>query len=295
MVSERGGTSEAIDAPNWLVALGVGLDRFGSVTAIDRLACEVLINGTVLARDARTGQGYVVRPLKEEATDRLEGLGASDEEGWLPEIEEESEIVSGDCDDEESVWELGDSSDDSDSVDGAPCVEERVTEALALPLRTRKILAGMADIASSVGVGQACEMALRTLLGVVSVESGSVLLREASGSLRFAVVTGPNKERLTGSVIPGGAGVAAFVIERGTGVIMRHAESDPRLYQEVDRELGHATRSILCVPVLGPDQPLGCIQLINPTMDRRFESEDLQQAQEVAEALAQRLLRKHLD
>ena len=62
LVSTRhGGEPVEVDAPNWLVALGVGLDQLGEVTSIDRLACEVLANGKVIARDVRTGTGFVVQ------------------------------------------------------------------------------------------------------------------------------------------------------------------------------------------------------------------------------------------
>ncbi|MFT4978268.1 MAG: hypothetical protein ACI8S6_004176 [Myxococcota bacterium] len=62
LVSTRGGEAPVeVEAPNWLVALGIGLDALGEVTSIDRLACEVLANGKVIARDVRTGTGFIVQ------------------------------------------------------------------------------------------------------------------------------------------------------------------------------------------------------------------------------------------
>lgn len=321
MVSARGGVSAAVEAPNWLAALGVGLDQFGDVSAIDRLACEVLMNGTVLARDARTGQGYVVRPLDvdvAEAVDEDEtselAFGGEDE---LPEDDDESEIISGGILEEDPSTEVGELPTGAVQALPAPVVmseaphdpvgaleafdaedaselpiDDTVTESFLVP--TPSLVHGMADIANAVGVGPACEAALRTLQGAVAAESGSVLLLQPNRSLRFAVVTGPNRKKLTGSVLPPGAGIASFSLRHSTGVIVHHVGSDPRFYAEVDRLTGYVTDSILCVPIGDSGAALGCIQLLNPPSDRRFQTVDLRRAQDVAEALARQLRRKRL-
>ena len=50
-----------VEAENWVVALGRALEQRGAVEALTRLACEVLPNGTVLARDIEGGTRYVVQ------------------------------------------------------------------------------------------------------------------------------------------------------------------------------------------------------------------------------------------
>lgn len=62
-ISSRTLGAVEIDASNWLVALGEGLARLGTVDDLERIACEVLPNGTILVRDVRRGVGYVVQPL----------------------------------------------------------------------------------------------------------------------------------------------------------------------------------------------------------------------------------------
>ena len=73
-VSSRTYGSIEVPASNWLVALGKGLESFGVVGDMDRIACEVLSNGSILVRDVRSGQGFVVQAsdgpdLVEEPTD----------------------------------------------------------------------------------------------------------------------------------------------------------------------------------------------------------------------------------
>ena len=59
-VSSRGLETLELQANNWLIALGLGLEQYGRVDGIERLACEDLGNGTVIARDIQSGAGFIV-------------------------------------------------------------------------------------------------------------------------------------------------------------------------------------------------------------------------------------------
>ncbi len=65
-VSARGIPPIQVAAPNWIAALGVGLEGLGQASSIQRLACEMLPNGTVIARDIATGTGFVIQPLLDD-------------------------------------------------------------------------------------------------------------------------------------------------------------------------------------------------------------------------------------
>lgn len=65
-VSSRGRDPVQVEGPNWLVALGEGLARYGAADGLARLACEVLPNGTVIARDISSGTGWVVQTLDDD-------------------------------------------------------------------------------------------------------------------------------------------------------------------------------------------------------------------------------------
>ena len=64
-VSARGLAAVQVQGNNWIQALGLGLAEMGRADAIQRLACEVLQNGTVIARDITTGTGFIVQQLQE--------------------------------------------------------------------------------------------------------------------------------------------------------------------------------------------------------------------------------------
>lgn len=65
-VSARGVPPIQVAAPNWIAALGVGLEGLGQASSIQRLACELLPNGTVIARDIATGTGFVIQPVLDD-------------------------------------------------------------------------------------------------------------------------------------------------------------------------------------------------------------------------------------
>ncbi len=67
-INSSSGESAVVVAGSWLVALGMGLEVLGEASDLDRLACEVLPPGKVIARDTRTGHRWVVteRPSQRE-------------------------------------------------------------------------------------------------------------------------------------------------------------------------------------------------------------------------------------
>jgi GAF domain-containing protein len=78
--------------------------------------------------------------------------------------------------------------------------------------------------------------------------------------------------------IPMKKGIAGYVAMTGKLVNIRDAYEDPRFNREIDMKTGYRTRTVLCVPIRGPqnkDDVIGCVQLINK-LDGVFEAEDEQ-------------------
>lgn len=85
-VSARGLATVQVRGQNWIHALGAGLAQMGRDEDLQRLACEVLQNGTVIARDITSGTGFIVQevePIDEEDTDEAP-RDASEEIELLP-------------------------------------------------------------------------------------------------------------------------------------------------------------------------------------------------------------------
>lgn len=64
-VSARGLATVQVRGHNWIQALGSGLAQLGRDKDVMRLACEVLQNGTVIARDITSGTGWIVQEVEE--------------------------------------------------------------------------------------------------------------------------------------------------------------------------------------------------------------------------------------
>ncbi len=113
-VSARGLASVQVKGLNWIEALGSGLEQLGKVAEVARLACEVLPNGTVIARDITTGTGYIVQQVDDY---EIEELDASD-------IEELEPLPA------DAIAEIVDNGDQLAAIDSADTVNHACEEAL---------------------------------------------------------------------------------------------------------------------------------------------------------------------
>jgi GAF domain-containing protein len=89
-VAARGLGTVEVQATNWIIALGSGLERLGRANDIGRLACEVLPNGTVIARDISSGTGFIVQLANEARPDAPvvdDAIEAESEADHLSDIE----------------------------------------------------------------------------------------------------------------------------------------------------------------------------------------------------------------
>ena len=62
-VTPSGGATLHVEARNWLMALGDALDQLDRVDQIHRLACEMLPNGTLIAKDLQGTDRFVVHQI----------------------------------------------------------------------------------------------------------------------------------------------------------------------------------------------------------------------------------------
>lgn len=126
-VSTSQGQQIEVAGGNWLVAVGLGLDALGVVASIDRLACEVLLGGTVIVRDVRAGARFVVQCVPDDDEPLLEiedpdedavllaSAAAEDEEMLLGEEDPDEELE--DDPTEDALWGITDISSELMPID----------------------------------------------------------------------------------------------------------------------------------------------------------------------------------
>jgi len=265
-VTARGLSSVEVEGLNWIVALGAGLAELGRVTDLTRLACEVLPNGTVIARDIASGTGYVVQDVG--AGDDAAGGGASSDE--------ETFVLGGEGD--EPPDDLGEPEHTED-------LHELPADAI---LELDPSEAQLASIDQAESHLMACQVTLQAALKRVPAESGAIILEE-KGHMRFTGVSGPHSRKLMGVRLPMGTGVAGFAMEKGRTIILADAHDDPRHCGEVDALTGYVTRAIAVVPITTEERVLGVLELMNLPAGERFTDERVTQMRQLADALARRL------
>jgi hypothetical protein len=246
-----------VEAPNWMVALGQGLAMLGETQSPDRLACERLMNGTVLVRDVRNGHGLVVQPL-------------GDPTECAPEEDDDPTALPSDDDDDTAELSEEDVSDlDSDYVVPLELVRDT-----------------LASIPRAMDRDAALALAISAGVRLTQSRGGAALLAEPNG-LRFRYVVGEHAARLRGMRIPLGAGVVGFSLATLTSIVVLNAYADPRFYRNVDRHTGHRTRNLLCVPIAANGRSWGCLELVDST--KGFSDDALGDMERLAEAVAERL------
>jgi GAF domain-containing protein len=116
---------------------------------------------------------------------------------------------------------------------------------------------------------------LASALAVVGAEDGSlILVDDETDELVFAVVRGVMRQRLTGYRIPRRQGIAGWVAENRTPVMVRDARTDPRFSPAVDERFEFLTRSMACVALVDGERVLGVIEALNKSAKRDFTETD---------------------
>ncbi|MFQ5883073.1 MAG: ATP-binding protein [Candidatus Methylomirabilales bacterium] len=119
------------------------------------------------------------------------------------------------------------------------------------------------------------KLVMEQVVALMKVEAGSLLLREETGELTFAVVLGERQGLLQGLRIAAEEGIAGWVASTGEPLILPDVRKHSLFSSRLDTLTGFETRSMLCVPVKTAERVLGVIQVINRTDQTPFGEGDL--------------------
>lgn len=248
-VMRRGQPPVTVQADNWIVAMGEGIPKLAGDVAIDRLACEMLQNGTVIARDVRSGAGYVILPLADSPEEQQAQRARARQ---IPEPAEHSEPTP---------------------------AEVEADDTLDLALE---------EIGKTQSATDAWKRSIELLCTQVACEAGTAVEATPRAGLLFSAVTGPHAPKLRALRLPYGAGFVGVCVGAGIALRVSDVQKDQRHYVAVDEATGFETRSVLCEPITHEGICFGCLELINAE-EGRFTRRDAEIAEEVAKALSLRL------
>jgi GAF domain-containing protein len=128
--------------------------------------------------------------------------------------------------------------------------------------------------------------------------SSIALLDEAQGTLQFRVATGAGAAEVVGMSIPVGQGIAGYVVMTGQPLAVSSVQEDPRFARETARKTGYVPRSILAMPLLYGERPIGVIEVLDKIEAASFGMQDMELlgifARQAAVAIRASLHRQHL-
>jgi GAF domain-containing protein len=106
--------------------------------------------------------------------------------------------------------------------------------------------------------------------------SSIALLDDAREKLQFRVATGAGAKEVVGMSIPVGQGIAGYVVMTGQPLAISSVEEDPRFARETARKTGYVPRSILAMPLLYGDRPIGVIEVLDKIDAASFGMQDME-------------------
>lgn len=272
----RGCPPLTVEAANWLIALGQVLHDQGEEAVMERLLCEALPDGTLLARDGQ--RRWVVQALEPSASPPrprrpnpggLALVSAEEEDAEEPPtpvswVERQQRLA------ELAVGEL------------------TVEEAIQRQQRPNPALEQIRDAGTAV---MAWELALGMCAELAPSESGVAVQVTPHEGLIIVAALGPHAHKLRAGRLPPGRGFVGFCVDKARPFIVNDVRRDPRHWAEMDTQTGYRTRTVLCAPVLGEGLCFGCLELLNPPDDGLYTRDMLDAVRPIAEALGARLFR----
>lgn len=90
--------------------------------------------------------------------------------------------------------------------------------------------------------------------------------------LVFLAASGEGAERVKGTTMPAGSGIAGWVVASGQSITVSDTAKDPRFAADVAASTGYVPNSLLAIPLQAGDDVLGVMEIL----DAR-EGDDLQQ------------------
>jgi GAF domain-containing protein len=134
-------------------------------------------------------------------------------------------------------------------------------EVLAAAGARQALLQSIADVARAIFLAEAASIAV---------------LDPATRRFRFEAVAGQGAGSLLGTSFPFGEGIAGTVAQTGEAMIVDDLTSDPRFARDVAEETGYVPRAIMVAPLLGEDETLGVLSVLDRGRSGRSTMQELE-------------------
>jgi GAF domain-containing protein len=134
-----------------------------------------------------------------------------------------------------------------------------------------------ASLNSTLRLEELLDLVMKSAADLLEGESASLLLvDEETGDLVFQVATRAGDERIAGTVVPAGQGIAGWVVEHAEPAVVASPREDPRFYGGIDESSEFQTRNLVAVPLKVKDRVIGVVEVLNKREGRDFDDKDLE-------------------
>lgn len=124
---------------------------------------------------------------------------------------------------------------------------------------------------------------IQAAVELTDTEVASIMLFDSiAGQLRFEATTNEDSSKMERIMIPLEGSVAGSIFTSGKPLLIADATRDPRHFRKVDDQITFITRSILGVPLISKQKPIGVLQALNKKDNVPFTQDDV----DTLEALA---------
>jgi len=131
-------------------------------------------------------------------------------------------------------------------------------------------------LTSTLNLNEILQLIMDKISLLVQADNWSLLLKEEeSDHLRFQVAVGIDHKLVKDLRLPPGEGIAGIVAQTGNPLFVTNAETDSRIFREVDKITGFKTTSIICLPLKIHGNILGVIEIVNVDNLKKFKKEKL--------------------
>ncbi len=147
-------------------------------------------------------------------------------------------------------------------------LQERVTALYALQ-------EGARSLTSELVLDQLLAKIMQNAVNVMRASAGSLLLHDApTDELVFSVVQGGGGEALKNTRISSRQGIAGAVFTSRQPTIVQDVQTDKRFLRGIDSKYGFQTTSMIAVPMVVQNNPIGVIEVMNKESGEGFNADD---------------------
>jgi signal transduction histidine kinase len=162
------------------------------------------------------------------------------------------------------------------------------------------ILRSASLINSSLEIEEVLDRAMKWAEEFMDAEASSVYqLDERNQELFVRLARGEKKDPIKKITLKVGEGIAGYVVQTGKPMVIQDVTKEDRFNDKFDRITGFSTKSMICVPMMLRNAPVGAIQVINKKSGEPFNRADLELlyavSQQVAIAIENANLYKRLE